>query len=160
LYGIISKKNIISRGLCADYAIHETVKELPDGTEIRNPHVHITIPTRIIDANGLGAIDRGFNDYSMLQSLRKAWEINQSNELVRMGLKPISHECYAVQDINSVEKRTPKLRLSGKEIALNRDKGIQSDRVIVNNEIEQCRIEKELENQLECTLSMSKGLEF
>jgi hypothetical protein len=152
--------NIISRGLGADFAIHETIKELSDGSEVRNPHAHILIPTRIIDENGLGAIDRGFNDYATLKSLRKEWKINQSNELERMGLKPISHECYPVQDVNSVIKRVPKLRLSKAEIILNRDKGIQSARVIENNEIEQRRIEKELENQLECSLIMSKGLEL
>jgi hypothetical protein len=155
------QNNIISRGLGADFAIHETIKEMSDGTVVRNPHAHVLIPTRFIGADGLGAIDRSFNDYSTLISLRKEWEVNQSNELKKMELDGISHESYAVQDINTADKREPKQRLSPKEIALDRKYGIQTDRVTKNNEIEQQRkIKKELENQIDLNLNISKGIEF
>jgi hypothetical protein len=75
---------IISRGLGADFAIHETVRLLPDGTEIRNPHVHILIPTRSISEYGLSAIDRKFNDYSTLISLRESWAKLNTHELNKL----------------------------------------------------------------------------
>jgi hypothetical protein len=149
--------HIISRGLGADFAIHETVRLLPNGTEIRNPHAHILIPTRSIGEHGLSAIDREFNDYSTLISLRESWAKLNTHELNKLGLDGISHECLAVQDIDSVDKRETKRRLSPKEIALDREHGIQTDRVIENNRIEQRRKEKELENQLDLTHSISRG---
>ena len=66
----------ISRGMCADFAIHDK----DDG----NPHVHILLTTRKVDESGFTQKERSWNDKTLLLEWRKSWAdwCNHKNKFI------------------------------------------------------------------------------
>ena len=120
-------ENFISLNMAADISIHYAGE--------RNHHAHIMIPTRIIDNNGFGKINREFNDYKNLELWRKGWAEIQNREFENKGFDVrVSHESYMVQDFDKSVKREPTEKLGKKATALER-RGIKTDRGNENRKI-------------------------
>jgi len=62
--------NFVSKGLVADFSIH--VPLASDG--MPNPHGHIMVTTRAMNADGFGKKDRSLDQYRLINDLRKSWE--------------------------------------------------------------------------------------
>jgi Ti-type conjugative transfer relaxase TraA len=83
----------VDRGMCADIAIHAS----KDGN---NPHAHILLTTRAVDAQGFTHKNRDWNQKSFLLSIRKEWAVLQNAYLARAGFDVrVDHRSYQDQGI-------------------------------------------------------------
>ena len=87
-------QNFTSRGMCADFAIHDK----QDG----NPHVHILLTTRRVDADGFTTKDRSWNDRAMLEKWRESWADWCNHKLYFVSDERIDHRSYADQGIDKI----------------------------------------------------------
>ena len=158
----------ISKGMCADFAIHDK----GDG----NPHVHILLTTRNVSEQGFTTKNRSWNDKSLLLEWRKLWADWCNHKLYFVSDKRIDHRSYAVQGIDKV----PQKHLGAAACAIEKkgyrtDKGSYNRKVILENtnaEIEMLNqellklnsekriVKKEIiETELDCPLSETFGIE-
>ena len=122
-----------AKGMCADFAIHDK----GDG----NPHVHILLTTRNIDANGFTTKNRSWNDKSVLLEWRKLWADWCNHKLYYVNGGRIDHCSYKEQGIAKI----PQKHLGAAACAIEKkgyrtDKGSHNRKVILTNaetEIEQ-----------------------
>lgn len=73
--------NFVSKGMVADFSIHEA--NASDGG--KNPHAHIMLTMREIDANGFGKKNREWNDQKLVTRWRKSWEDYSNRHLEKAG---------------------------------------------------------------------------
>lgn len=70
-----AQRNFVDEGMCADVCVHDR-----DG---RNPHAHIMLTMRRVDADGFGKKERSWNDKARVQEWRRDWERTQNRALER-----------------------------------------------------------------------------
>lgn len=70
------QRNFVDAGMCADVCVHER----DDG---HNPHAHIMLTMRTVDAEGFGAKNRDWNARDRLEGWRRDWEQAQNRALER-----------------------------------------------------------------------------
>lgn len=158
----------ISRGMCADFAIHDK----GDG----NPHVHILLTTRKVDESGFTKKERAWNDKALLIEWRKLWADWCNHKLYFVSDERIDHRSYAARGIDKL----PQKHLGAAACAIEKkgyrtDKGGYNRLVILENtnaEIEKLNFElsalnteklslkKEIiESELDCPLSKIFSIE-
>ena len=116
----------VSRGMCADFAIHDK----GDG----NPHVHILLTTRRVNENGFTTKDRSWNDKSLLLEWRKLWADWCNHKLYAVSNERIDHRSYAEQGIDKI----PQIHLGASACAIEKkgyrtDKGSRNRRIVLRN---------------------------
>lgn len=139
-------KTFLTRGMCAVIAIHEGKNKNPLKN---NPHAHIMLTDRPVDANGFCARkNREWNKREILREWRKLWAEAQNKFFKDKGLElRVSHESLEVQGID----REPTVPLGRAAMALER-KGVQTEYGNRNREIElwqKEQLEKEYLHNLE-----------
>ena len=132
-------QNFTSRGMCADFAIHDK----GDG----NPHVHILLPTRRVDKNGFTVKDRLWNDKALLEQWRKSWADWCNHKLYFVSDERIDHRSYKDQGIDKI----PTVHLGVGACAIEK-KGKKTDRGLLNLQIE-------IENTSNALTSMKQEME-
>ncbi|MBQ7980592.1 MAG: MobA/MobL family protein [Oscillospiraceae bacterium] len=124
----------VSRGMCADFAIHDK----GDG----NPHVHILLTTRRVDKNGFTVKDRSWNDKSLLLEWRKLWADWCNHKLYSVSDERIDHRSYAAQGIDKI----PQVHLGAAACAIEK-KGYRTDKGSRNRRIALRNLDMEIEKQ-------------
>jgi ATP-dependent exoDNAse (exonuclease V) alpha subunit len=143
-------KHFVDKGMCADLNIHDKGNG--------NPHAHILLTTRFVLQDGFGIINREWNK-NKCRFWRKEWAKAQNQEFERKGLNVrVSHESYAIQDMDKSIKREPQKRLSKTQIMLERS-GIQTERGNENRAIEERNRNNELKRQKALERKKSRGQE-
>lgn len=158
----------ISKGMCADFAIHDK----GDG----NPHVHILLTTRNISEQGFTTKNRSWNDKSLLIEWRKLWADWCNHKLYFVSDNRIDHRSYATRGIDKI----PQKHLGAAACAIEKkgyrtDKGSYNRKIILENtnaeieklnfelsklNLEKRSIKKEIiETELDCPLSETFGIE-
>ena len=85
----------VKAGMCADLNVHD----LDSG----NPHFHVMLTTRDVDADGFGKKNRAWNDRDLLVHWREQWAAYANAALERHGFDDrIDHRSYAEQGIDKV----------------------------------------------------------
>lgn len=122
-------ENFVSRGMCAIMAVHEGRNSDPAKN---NPHVHVILTDRPVDANGFCTKkDRSWNRWELVETCRQRWAELQNTAYREKGMEiQVSHKSLEVQGI----AREPTLPLGRAATALER-KGIQTERGNRNREI-------------------------
>lgn len=98
-----TERNFISNGLCVIAAIHSGMNKTDPSKN--NPHAHLIVSTRTIDAKGFNAKkDREHNKTKYITVWRKEWEkeVNRAYERNSLNIR-VSHESLEVQGINDRE---------------------------------------------------------
>ncbi|MCI1269569.1 MAG: MobA/MobL family protein [Ruminococcus sp.] len=124
----------VSSGMCVDFAIHDK----NDG----NPHVHILLTTRHVDANGFTTKDRSWNDRDLLKVWRERWADWCNHKLYSISDERIDHRSYAEQGIEKV----PQLHLGAAACAIEK-KGFKTDKGSRNRKIQLINLDSEIANQ-------------
>ena len=132
-------QNFTSKGMCADFTIHDK----QDG----NPHVHILLTTRRVDADGFTTKDRSWNDRAMLEQWRASWADWCNHKLYFVSDERIDHRSYADQGIDKI----PTVHLGAGVCAIEK-KGKKTDRGLLNLQIE-------IENTSNALTSMRQEME-
>lgn len=127
----------IDQGMCAILAIHKGENVISSKS---NPHAHVMITDRQVNANGFcSKKNRDWNKKDQIYTWRKRWEEVQNNFFLEKGMEVrVSHRSLEVQGID----REPTLPLGREATALER-KGIRTERGNINREIEARRKEQE-----------------
>jgi len=100
------KTQFISKGMIADFSIHED--------DANNPHAHVLLTMRSITEQGFGEKDRSWNAKGELLSWRDAWASHANEHLARAG--------HAVRiDHRTLEAQGIELE-PGKKIGVGRDR--------------------------------------
>lgn len=124
------KNAFISQGMCAIMAIHAGQNKDPTKN---NPHAHIMLTDRPVDADGFcSRKNRDWNRTEQLYRWRKLWADIQNKAFKAKGLElNVCHESLEVQGID----REPTIPLGRAATALER-KGIPTEQGNKNREIE------------------------
>ena len=110
------KEQLVSRSLVVDLAFHDI--------NSHNPHVHIMLTTRRIEAEGFGAKERDLDKKDFLFKLRESWSEIANRALERAGhSEKIDHRTLEEQGIN----RIPQIHL-GADVAAMMKRGIATER--------------------------------
>ena len=117
------KENFVDKGMCADFAIHDN----NDG----NPHAHIMLTKNEVSAEGIGRVNKEWDDKELFEQWRGNWaEIcNEKFKEKRLDLR-IDHRTLKAQGI----EREPTIHI-GATVHAMKKKGIETDRWRENNEI-------------------------
>ncbi len=146
-------ENFVKLGFCVDMALHSgeldehrkpsTIEPVIE--RLNNPHAHLLIPFRKVDAGGfLKTKDRTMNNRESLYAWREDWANRQNRVYERLGLDVrVSQKSLAAQGIN----REPTRHLGMATIALEQ-RGIQTDRGNEYRETLTRNRERELERQM------------
>ena len=141
---------LVKDGMCCDIAIHDNGEG--------NPHTHILTPTREVTSEGFSGKRRDWNDKQLLIQWRESWAKVCNEKFLQKGLEcRISHESYAVQDIDKPYQREATVHLGKDATALER-RGVQTELGNKNREITERN--KELELGLGLSLDRSYGFEL
>ncbi|HCS31544.1 MAG TPA: hypothetical protein DIW32_02720 [Eubacterium sp.] len=124
----------VSRGMCADFAIHDK----GDG----NPHVHILLTTRRVDENGFTVKDRSWNEKSLLLEWRKLWADWCNHKLYAVSDERIDHRSYAAQGIDKI----PQVHLGAAACTIEK-KGYRTDKGSRNRRIALKNLDMKIEEQ-------------
>lgn len=133
------REAFISQGMCAIMAIHAGLNDDP---EKNNPHAHVILTDRPVDAGGFcSRKNRDWNKTEQLRRWRRLWADVQNRTFKEKGLEiQVSHESLEVQGID----RKPTRPLGREATALER-KGIQTENGNRNREIAARQREQEEE---------------
>ena len=86
-------ENFVSRGMCADFAVHDK----GDG----NPHAHIMLTTRNLSEAGFGGKNRDWDKVECLESWRERWADVCNEKFQQKGLtERIDHRTLEAQGID------------------------------------------------------------
>ncbi|MGM5031152.1 MobQ family relaxase [Tardiphaga sp. 803_E3_N1_3] len=98
------RKQFVSLGMVADFAIHAPVPE--KGDDPRNHHVHVLLTLRQAGADGLRRVKtRAWNSDAMLIAWRKAWAECQNEALGRTGhAARVDHRSLSVRRAEAVDR--------------------------------------------------------
>ena len=133
------EKQFTRKGLAVDVSIHRPHAHGDD----RNDHAHLNIPTRFIDASGVGKKDRDSNEREALQRWRDEWEKQVNRHLERHGHEAsISMATLEAQGID----REPQIHIGQAASALER-KGVQTERGDLHRGIANDNRERANDNQ-------------
>ena len=126
-------ENFVSLGMCADLCIHHR--------DERNPHAHVLLTDRPVDANGFAAKkDPGWNRKELILVWRESWARTLNREYERKGLeKRVTHESYQTQGITD---RKPTKHL-GRRVLEYAKHHQATDRILEHIEILQSDAERE-----------------
>ncbi len=126
-------ENFVDLGFCVDLALHSGELDehrkpssiMPVTERLDNPHAHLLIPFRKVDADGfLKTKDRAMNRREALSAWREDWANRQNRIYERMGLDVrVSQKSLAAQGINRESTR----HLGAATFALEQ-RGIRTDR--------------------------------
>ena len=136
------KENFVQKGMVADWAIHESKSR--DGKT--NPHAHVLLTMRPIEADGFSAKkDRSWNDPKLGLEWRESWADHANRALEKAGVKDrIDHRSLVDQKEEAVkngdEKKASELDRNptvkeGRAATALRQKGEFSERVDLNDQI-------------------------
>lgn len=114
------QEQFVDKGMIADVSLHDTLAA--DGG--RNPHAHILLTLRKIEADGFGLKERSWNRKDTLKGWREAWAKAVNDALAEHGSSgTIDHRTLAAQGI----ERAPSVHM-GKEATAMERKGLQTRR--------------------------------
>ena len=96
-------KNFVSRGMVADYCIHDAD---PNGDR-RNIHAHIILSMRRLDGDGFAKNkEREWNNKTMLQESRVAWAVEANMMFRSLGMNYyIDHRSLKEQGLDRLPQR-------------------------------------------------------
>jgi hypothetical protein len=84
--------NFTSKGMCADFAIHDK----NDG----NPHAHVLLTMRSLTPDGFGKKDRSWNQHSNAEYWRAQWADIYNKQLEKLGIEQrVDHRSFKRQGI-------------------------------------------------------------
>lgn len=119
--------NFTSKGMIADFAIHES--EAGDG--FKNPHVHILLTTRDINRTGFGGKNRSWDHKNALYGWRNSWEAHTNRHLEMAGrVERVSLKSYKQQG----KDKTPQVHL-GEEIGNLEKRGVETKKGDFNRKV-------------------------
>ena len=121
----------VSKGMCCDFAIHDK----GDG----NPHVHILLATRKVNASGFTKKEREWNDKKLLMEWREAWADWCNHKLYFVSDARVDHRSYSAQNVDKL----PQIHLGVSVCAVER-KGFKTERGNKNRRIRQRNLETEI----------------
>lgn len=120
------KENFVSRGMIADFAIHN-----PDKGN-NNPHAHILLTTRNITPEGFTSKNRDWNQKENVEVWRESWARLYNQEMQKKSLPyRVDHRSYERQGID----REPTIH-RGPAAHHMEKRGIETDRGNINRGIE------------------------
>ncbi|WP_301101300.1 MobQ family relaxase [Propionivibrio sp.] len=91
------ESQFVKRGMVADIAVHDN---------IGNPHVHLLLTMRELNADGFGKKIREWNDKTMLEGWREAWASHCNRALAKSGHRSrIDHRRLIDQGISRQPER-------------------------------------------------------
>src|SRR5450830_516705 len=140
------RTEFVSRGMVADFAIHEP--RASDGRE--QPHAHVMMTTRTIGPEGFGPKERAWNDKALLEGWREHWAERINAHLERVNVaERVDHRTLEAQRAEALDRaadparapierataerqaqdldREPQPKLGAATVAMERQ-GIQTDR--------------------------------
>ena len=92
-----AKREFVDRGMVADVAFHN------EGGE--NPHCHLLLTMRRLDADGFGQKERDWNDKKMVTGWREAWSQSANRALEEHGHdEQIDHRTLAAQSVDAAAR--------------------------------------------------------
>ncbi|WP_419722341.1 MobA/MobL family protein [Raoultella ornithinolytica] len=90
------QKNFVSDGMIADISFHSF-----DGT---NPHAHVMLTLREINADGFGKKNRSWNEHTLMDKWRSSWTEMSNNILEKAGFENrIDHRSIEAQRKEYIE---------------------------------------------------------
>ena len=118
------QKTCVDAGMVADVCYHDL--------DSHNPHAHVLLTMRRLEDDGFGRKERAWNDQAVLKQWREQWQEYANDMLEQSGFEErIDHRSLEAQGI----EREPQIHL-GPNVAAMRDKGIETDRGDLYDEIE------------------------
>lgn len=124
LLELFVKSEFVDQGMVADVCIHE---------KPGNPHAHILLTTRSINASGFGQKNRDWNAKEHLNNWREQWALRVNRRLAVSGSrKTIDHRSLVAQGI----ARQPTQHIGVKNFAMH-GKGMPAMRVELNQKIKE-----------------------
>ena len=148
--------------MCVEFAIHDKRRAaagssnspydtdctlMPDNKDCDNfqyadgnPHVHILLTTRHVDANGFTEKDRSWNDRDLLKVWRERWADWCNHKLYSVSDERIDHRSYVEQGVEKV----PQLHLGAAACAIEK-KGFKTDKGSRNKKIQLANTDAEIE---------------
>ncbi len=91
------REQFVARGMVADLNVHWT--KARDGGE--QPHAHVMLTMRVVEGDGFGLKQRGWNDKALLRTWRERWAEVANARLHELGHDArIDHRSYAAQGID------------------------------------------------------------
>jgi Ti-type conjugative transfer relaxase TraA len=91
------EKHCVKRGMVAMIAIHN--ERAADGGD--NPHAHVILSMRTLEANGFGKKERAWNSREIVQTWRKAWAALANDMLEARGFDArLDHRSFRDRDID------------------------------------------------------------
>ena len=83
-------ENFTSKGMCADFAIHNNRG---------NPHAHIMLTMRDVSPTGFGKKNRDWNNVQLLEEWRENWANVCNRTLEQKGVQKIDHRSLEAQGL-------------------------------------------------------------
>ncbi len=122
------EKKFVQEGMIADVTIH-------NNRENSNPHAHVMLTTRAVNAEGFGKKNRAWNDRKLLQNWRENWALECNRALERQGFEQrIDSRSLEAQGI----QRPAQLHLGKMATALER-RGIDTDIGNINRAVKELK---------------------
>jgi len=151
--------NFTSKGMCADFAIHDNNSKAVAGNLIKdsdsaaNPHAHILLTTRDVSKDGFEGKNREWNKKAYLENWRENWADSCNKWFRAKGLdERIDHRTLEAQGID----REPTMHLGPAACAMER-KGIISERGEILREIIQANAGRNPEITAEFMIELKSG---
>lgn len=142
--------HFVSQGMCADIAIHEGKNQNPSHN---NPHTHILLTTRHIDADGFHSKNRDWDKRSNVSPWREQWADAQNKEYRHKDLNiQVNPGSYEKQCID----KEPTKYLGRRVTALERQ-GFLTERGNQNRSIKNQNKEREERKQKQRERSREHG---
>jgi len=110
-------KNFTSKGMCADFSIHDNAN---------NPHAHIMLTMRDVSPNGFEKKNRDWNSKDLLEQWRENWANECNRALAEKGVQSrIDHRSLEAQGL----ERIPTIHIGRSSVRRS-----QNERIILFNE--------------------------
>ena len=114
------QSQFVDRGMVADVALHDL--------DSHNPHAHVMLTMRDIDAQGFGKKNRAWNDRALVSQWREQWSRYANRALEEYGVEArIDHRSLEEQGVD----RVPTIHLGYKAHAMEQ-RGIKTERGDIN----------------------------
>jgi len=128
------QSEFVKQGMIADVCIHD---------KPGNPHAHILLTTRTINASGFGQKNRDWNAKEQLEKWREQWAVRANRRLAVIGSKAcIDHRTLEAQGI----KRLPTVHIGTKNFAMH-GKGVPALTIELNQKIKETNMNEKNKKQ-------------
>lgn len=128
------QSEFVKQGMIADVCIHD---------KPGNPHAHILLTTRTINASGFGQKNRDWNAKEQLEKWREQWAVRANRRLAVAGSRAcIDHRTLEAQGIN----RLPTVHIGTKNFALH-GKGLPALTIELNQKIKETNMTEKNKKQ-------------